>query len=573
MDGEQPIAGETTQDQPERDLTGQVLGDFKILRLIGRGGMGEVYLAEQLSLKRSVALKVLRPDLVNNENYIRRFETEAKAVAPINHPNIVSVIAIGQQDGVRYIAMEYVHGMNLRQYLNRKGPLDVQAGIGVMRKVGAALARAAEEGIVHRDIKPENVLLTKKGDVKVADFGLARQVTREDLNLTQSGTTVGTPMYMSPEQVEGKELDHRSDLYSFGVTCYHMLAGTPPYRGETAMAIAVQHCTGKPTPLSVHRSDLPPQLIRIVEKLMSRNPDDRYQTAREFLRDLARVKAPSGGKEPSLGLDSDETNAEALTATASLSGWRNPAAMLARVPAAMTHFVDGVRERPMILLGTIVVALAAGAGYGWMLRPPNFLAAAKRAGAENAASRWSDSNKQWLADELARIETEVTGNKKIKAYRDAIGQLLYARNVLDAPDRELGLWAVIKYHPGDEDETIDAAQELFDRYLADRDYDRAMALGQELINRDEHRQKMFGYLFQGIVLSLKKLPDASNACFVEMLEHAQQINPLPEEQRLWLARQFVESVRRNADLRGTQRDPELIRQFRERFLRTTPPPR
>jgi serine/threonine-protein kinase len=178
----------------DEDLVGRLLGDFRVERLLGQGGMGKVYLAEQVSLHRPVALKVLKRELVDDQNYLKRFEAEAKAVAPINHPNIVSVIAIGEQDGVRYLALEYVPGMNLREYLARKGPLDASSFLSILKKVAAALARAHEEGIVHRDVKPENVLVTKKGDVKVADFGLARLTSDAGLHLTQTGMTMGTPL-------------------------------------------------------------------------------------------------------------------------------------------------------------------------------------------------------------------------------------------------------------------------------------------------------------------------------------------------------------------------------------------
>jgi serine/threonine protein kinase len=226
----EPTNKDVSPEHP--DLIGKQLGDFKIHKLLGQGGMGEVYLAEQVSLKRRVALKILRRDMLKDEKYLRRFEAEAKAVAPISHPNIVSVIAIGEDQGIHYIALEYVQGMNLRDYVDRKGPLDLPTCKFIIRKVAEALQRAGEEGIVHRDIKPENVLVTRKNEVKVADFGLARQVTGQKVDLTQTGVTMGTPLYMSPEQVEGKALDPRSDIYSFGVMCYYMMTGKPPFRGD-----------------------------------------------------------------------------------------------------------------------------------------------------------------------------------------------------------------------------------------------------------------------------------------------------------------------------------------------------
>ena len=160
-----------------------------------------------------------------------------------------------------------------------------------MRQVAAALERAGELGIVHRDIKPENILLTRKGEVKVTDFGLSRCfATEAPLNLTQSGVTMGTPLYMWPEQVRGQPIDPRTDIYSFGVTCYHMLAGEPPFRGTTAFDVAVQHVQGEPRPLGSLRPDLPPELCAVVHKMMARRPEDRYQSARDILNDLSRFK-------------------------------------------------------------------------------------------------------------------------------------------------------------------------------------------------------------------------------------------------------------------------------------------
>ncbi|HUR55009.1 MAG TPA: serine/threonine-protein kinase [Gemmataceae bacterium] len=288
---------DSTQPAPAKppvapDLTGRTLGDFQILRRIGSGGMGQVYLARQLSLKREVALKLLRNELNENPTALKRFQAEAEAVARLNHTNIVQVYAIGETDGVRYMALEFVDGRNLRDYLARKGPPDLPVTISVVRQVSAALQKAHERGLVHRDIKPENILITRKVEVKVTDFGLSRFFTGDTpaLNLTQSGLTLGTPLYMSPEQVQGQPLDHRSDIYSFGVTCYHLLAGEPPFKGVTAFDVAIKHVQEQPRPLAELRPDLPADLCGMVHKMMAKNPADRYASARDILRDLAKVR-------------------------------------------------------------------------------------------------------------------------------------------------------------------------------------------------------------------------------------------------------------------------------------------
>src|SRR6516225_9372055 len=172
----QPASPATVATSPSTDeeWIGRTLGEFQIVRLLGRGGMGQVFLAEQRSLKRKVALKILRPDLAANQTSLQRFQKEAQAVARITHANIVQIYAINEQDGVHYMALEYVEGRNLRDYLNRKGPPELPAALNIMKQIGAALQRAGEHGFVHRDIKPENILITRKGEVKVADFGLSR---------------------------------------------------------------------------------------------------------------------------------------------------------------------------------------------------------------------------------------------------------------------------------------------------------------------------------------------------------------------------------------------------------------
>jgi len=294
--------------------------------------MGQVYLARQLSLKREVALKLLRTDQATNSTALQRFQAEAEAVAKLNHPNIVHIHHMGEFEGQRYMVLEYVEGRNLRDHLARRGPPDLPVTLSIIRQVVLALQKAHEEGIVHRDIKPENILVTRKVEVKVTDFGLSRFFTgsAKELNLTQSGVTLGTPLYMSPEQVQGRPVDHRSDIYSLGVTCYHLLAGEPPFRGATAFDVALKHVQDQPRPLAEIRPDLPADLCGMINKMMAKHPEERYQSAREILRDLAKVRdgiavglaqangAPSQSQPVALSLSSTSTNGLAL-ASASFS--------------------------------------------------------------------------------------------------------------------------------------------------------------------------------------------------------------------------------------------------------------
>ncbi len=328
------------------DLSGRTIGDFRVLRRLGQGGMGQVYLAEQISLRRNVALKILRPDMASNPKALARFKVEAEAVARATHANIVQIHALGEQDGLVYLAMEYVEGRNLKDYIARKGTPDLPVVLSIMRQVAAALQRAGTLGLIHRDIKPENILLTRKGQVKVADFGLVKDPeSATPFKLTATGVTMGTPLYMSPEQVEGRPLDPRSDIYSFGVTCYYMLSGQPPFRGETAYEVALQHVQNEPVPLDALRPDLPEGLCAVIRKMMAKDPARRYQNGKELLRDINRLRESLAGVHPSgpppLPVDHAAVNTlpgvdstTALPTPSSSRGWLAVAVVLSLLLAA-----------------------------------------------------------------------------------------------------------------------------------------------------------------------------------------------------------------------------------------------
>lgn len=273
------------------DLTGQTLCDYQIQRRLGRGGMADVYLAKQFSLQRNVALKILKPELAQDESYVKRFHLEAQSAAALVQTNIVQIFEVGQCEGLHYIAQEYVNGRNLRQYLDRHGAIEGGMAVNLLLQSARALQRAAEFGVVHRDIKPENILLSNSGEIKIADFGLARVINNPgSQSLTQVGITMGTPLYMSPEQVEGKELDSRSDIYSLGVTLYHTLTGRPPFEGETALAIAFKQVKEQAVPLKQIRPDLPDELCQLVAGMMAKNPADRPQNPLALLKEVRKIK-------------------------------------------------------------------------------------------------------------------------------------------------------------------------------------------------------------------------------------------------------------------------------------------
>ncbi len=268
------------------ELVGKKLKDFYVLRRLGRGAMAEVYLAQQLSLGRQVALKVLNAGLATDPNYVRRFHHEARAAAALVHAGIVQIYEVGQEDGIHYIAQEYVPGRNLGEVIRSQGSLTPRLTLDILRQVAGALSKASVEGIVHRDIKPENIMLARSGDVKVADFGLARVQGDGGVNLTQIGVTMGTPLYMSPEQIEGRQLDSRSDIYSLGVTAYHMLAGEPPFTGDSPLAVAILHLNQPAMPLADRRVDVPPRLAQIVDRMMAKKPEQRHSDPSALLGEL-----------------------------------------------------------------------------------------------------------------------------------------------------------------------------------------------------------------------------------------------------------------------------------------------
>lgn len=345
--------------ETEPDWSGRTIGDFYIVRRLGRGGMGQVFLAEQTSLKRKVAIKMLRPELAANPMALRRFRAEAEAVAKLNHPNIVQIYGVGEHDGTHYMVLEYVDGRNLRDYLSRKGPPELPICLSLMHQVASALHLAHEAGFVHRDVKPENILLNRKGEAKVTDFGLTRCFTDQGqpLHLTQSGVTMGTPLYMSPEQVQGRPADHRSDIYSYGVTCFTLLTGTTPYRGSSPFEVALQHVQAETPSLAEFRPDLPVELDAMIRRMMAKDPAQRYQSFQDVLRDLDRLReaVQSGTTE---GLAD-------LASTASISVSPPLTAPSATTLSSLAA-PPSRRRRTLMGWAGLMLALVAGASVRWL---------------------------------------------------------------------------------------------------------------------------------------------------------------------------------------------------------------
>jgi eukaryotic-like serine/threonine-protein kinase len=327
---------------------GTQLGNLEIIRLLGAGGMGEVYLARDADLSRMVAVKVLPPEVTADPSRVARFEQEARAASALNHPNVCVIYALGRtDDGRRYIAMEYVEGETLRVRLER-GRVPVGEALDITVQVATALTTAHAAGIVHRDIKPENVMVRGDRLLKVLDFGLAKltavdasvaahEPTRT-MHATEPGALVGTTRYMAPEQARGGVVDARTDVWALGVVLYELVTGQPPFSGETRSDVLASILEREPAPLTTVDAQLPRELQRIVGKALNKDPEERYQVMKDLMLDLKALRSELAG--PS------------LSGTATLAGGR---------PRRIS--------RGPLVLAALLVFVSAGAGIWWLTRP------------------------------------------------------------------------------------------------------------------------------------------------------------------------------------------------------------
>ncbi len=310
-------------------LIGQRVAQYEIVRHLGRGGMGVVYLARHLTLEREVALKFLSPHMATDKDYIDRFLREARAAARLNHPNIIAVYDAGNEDGVYFFVMEYVEGRDASQLLKERKVFTESEALQLIRTAALALAHAHKAGIVHRDIKPENLFLTKQGEVKVGDLGLAKQTHEDNSALTASGVVMGTPYYISPEQIRNaRDVDNRTDIYSLGATLFHLLTGTVPYRGSSSAEVMSKHLTEPfPWPQTL-RPDLTEGICRVVYKMMAKDANERFQSMEEVSDALGLLQtgqvdqvnasidiSASGIVDPSLAMTQMEAKPSAIGMT------------------------------------------------------------------------------------------------------------------------------------------------------------------------------------------------------------------------------------------------------------------
>ena len=275
------------------ELGTMLSGRYEVLKRVGSGGMADVYMAKDHKLNRNVAVKVLKSEYVEDEKFLRKFETEAQAVARLSHPNIVNIYDVGIEDGINYIVMELAEGITLKEYIRKKGYLTPKETVEISTQIASAISHAHKNHIIHRDIKPQNILVSDTGIIKVTDFGIAKATSSN--TVTSTATAMGSVHYISPEQAKGRFCDEKSDIYSLGITMYEMVTGHVPFDHENGVTIALMHLQNEITPPSQIRDGIPDSLEKIILKCTMKKPEERYQTADELITDLRLIFEDTSG--------------------------------------------------------------------------------------------------------------------------------------------------------------------------------------------------------------------------------------------------------------------------------------
>ena len=275
------------------ELGTMLSGRYEVLKRVGSGGMADVYMAKDHKLNRNVAVKVLKSEYVEDEKFLKKFETEAQAVARLSHPNIVNIYDVGMEDGINYIVMELAEGITLKEYIRKKGYLSPKETVEISTQIASAISHAHKNHIIHRDIKPQNILVSDTGIIKVTDFGIAKATSSN--TVTSTATAMGSVHYISPEQAKGRFCDEKSDIYSLGITMYEMVTGHVPFDHENGVTIALMHLQNEITPPSQIRDGIPDSLEKIILKCTMKKPEERYQTADDLIADLRLVFEDTAG--------------------------------------------------------------------------------------------------------------------------------------------------------------------------------------------------------------------------------------------------------------------------------------
>ena len=360
-----PPAGDTVDP-----LIGRVVGGCELVRLVGQGGMGAVYLARQVSLERDIVVKILHSDLVRQSQFVRRFDLEAKAAAQLTHPNIVQVLDYGCEDSLYYILMEYVRGVTIKEMIQARGTIPLDRALQVVRETARGLGAAHRAGIIHRDVKPANIMISQDEIVKVADFGIAKTMEPGAESLTQTNFLVGTVQYMSPEQCEGKDLDGRADIYSLGITFYQMLTGRRPFEGKSTVDLMRRHIYDAPPPVEQYGDAVPAELSRILFRMLAKDRGDRYPSCEALIADVLAFQKVRE-------VVSDEPTLELVSPTGLAPSSTTPQRGDTTATLARKKSIDDDRSKPSpdpvrsggggaggVLL-VVILCLLAGGGTAW----------------------------------------------------------------------------------------------------------------------------------------------------------------------------------------------------------------
>ena len=288
----------------------RISGRYKILEMIGGGGMANVYLAHDMILDRDVAVKVLRLDFANSEEFIRRFHREAQSATSLAHPNIVSIYDVGEEESIYYIVMEHVKGQTLKQYIQTNSPVPIEEALLIMEQITSAISHAHQNHIIHRDIKPQNILLDQRGNVKITDFGIAMALSAT--SITQTNSVLGSVHYLSPEQARGGVANHQSDIYSLGIVMFELLTGRLPFSGESAVSIALKHLQSETPSLRRWNPNIPQSVENIVLKATAKDPFHRYESVEAMEADIRTSLDPSRADEPKFTIPFDDDRTKAI---------------------------------------------------------------------------------------------------------------------------------------------------------------------------------------------------------------------------------------------------------------------
>ncbi|WP_017474809.1 Stk1 family PASTA domain-containing Ser/Thr kinase [Bacillus licheniformis] len=360
----------------------RISGRYEILRAIGGGGMANVYLALDIILDREVAIKVLRFDFVHDADFIRRFRREAQSAASLDHPNIVSIYDVGEEDDIYYIVMEYVEGMTLKEYINRTGPLHPKEAVQIMEQIVSAIAHAHDNQIVHRDIKPHNILIDHMGHIKVTDFGIAMALS--STTITHTNSVLGSVHYLSPEQARGGLSTKKSDIYSLGIVLFELLTARMPFEGESAVSIALKHLQSETPSVKRWNPAVPQSIENVVLKAMAKDPFHRYEAAEEMENDLKTAFDPDRLNEKRFTIPSDDEMTKAVPIIKNLpengsssqsGGGEEEAAPLSKKEKKKQAKANKKKKRkkwPLILL-TVFFVLAASAVLALTVFPSLFI--------------------------------------------------------------------------------------------------------------------------------------------------------------------------------------------------------